>query len=640
VLVQREAHTISDARSFFWRVRNRLHKHAGRRSDRLTFDLQEELCRELGYGDDGAAVETMMSDYYRHARAVSRAREVILHRAGTPPRKRLREEDLGTGLKMFDGQLTLGDPAQLVDDPSLAMRLFATAVDRNVPVYPYARDAVARSAAEPSWCESLRTSSDASRLFVQLCTTAKETRLIRHSVLAELHDVGLLVAMVPEFAPVIGRVHHDVYHVYTVDVHSVAAVDRLCALARGDLVAEFPLACRLAAEVSTPNVLYLATLLHDVGKAIGGRDHAVRGAEMARHICARLGLAQDDIEQIAHLVEQHLVMYHLATRRDLDDPATIDEFARVVREREGLRELYLLTVADISTTSPTAMTSWKARMLDDLFHAADALLSGQAHASAHDRRLLHIQSEVLARTPDAAGAQEFLSGMPERYLLANAPASIAAHIAIANRARDGGFALDFLPGRQGDTVELCIVAPDRPGLLAIFAAAITANRLEIQAAQIHSHTATTGGSRAVDVFWVRGSGAEAEEIQRTQHRLTQDIAAMLDGKTLPSALLEGRARPWSARPAPAVRDEVIVDERASSRQTVIEVITRDRPGLVFALAEAVHGLGLTIMLAKINTEGARVADVFYVAEQDGSKLSETRAQTVREALRVTLETIS
>src|SRR5262249_48832303 len=161
------------------------------------------------------------------------------------------------------------------------------------------------------------------------------------SAVRELHDLGLLLAMIPEFLPTIGRVHHDVYHVYTVDVHSVAAADRLAALVRGDLLGrsaqgpdlgrgdalhsgggEFALACRLAAEIARPEMLFFATLLHDVGKAIGGTDHSQRGAEMARLILARLGLAQEDVDEACHLVRKHLLMYHVATRRDLDDPAT------------------------------------------------------------------------------------------------------------------------------------------------------------------------------------------------------------------------------------------------------------------------------------------------------------------------------
>ena len=320
VLVGREADEIESAADFLWTVRNHLHKHAARRSDRLTFDEQEVIAGQLGYRArvrahpeatdeqiEGSMVEAFMSDYYRHARAVNRAREEILGRATPhighrPP----RELDLGNRLRSFDGQITVADAQELTTDPALALRLYATAVSRDMRVLPFARAAIARAVAEPGFAEALRANQEAATLFVGLLCTAKATPFKNGSILSELHDVGLLTALIPEFVPVVGRVHHDTYHVYTVDVHSIAAVDRLRALVRGDLAKEYPLACRLAAEVTRPEVLFLATLLHDVGKAIGGKDHSRRGAEMARDIFARFGMTGDDVEDGCHLILQHL----------------------------------------------------------------------------------------------------------------------------------------------------------------------------------------------------------------------------------------------------------------------------------------------------------------------------------------------
>jgi [protein-PII] uridylyltransferase len=655
ILVPREANEISEACDFLWTIRNHLHHHAGRRSDRLTFEEQETVAREMGYGsrmgsvpDDGvdvsgAMVETFMSDYYRHARTITRAREQIITRA-TPRvgRKRPHEEDLGAGLRTFDGQITVADPAELGRDPALALRLYATSIARSIPVLPFARDAIARVARDPAFCAALRANRDAASLFVQLVCTAQETCLRQGSVLAELHDVGLLTAMIPEFSPVVGRVHHDLYHVYTVDVHSVAAVDRLRALVRGDIAHEYPLACRLAAEVTRPAVLFMATLLHDVGKAIGGKDHSRRGADMAKNILARLGFPPEDVEEGCHLILQHLLMYHVATRRDLEDQATVAEFAREVHGREGLRDLYVLTISDLSTTSPTSLTTWKARMLDDLFLATDAHLSGQ---KVDEGRVARVREQVRKEWRDPGSMSfldAFMTSMPERYLFSNSSAEIAAHAELAKRADTRPVTAGLVPSRYPEAAELCIIAADRPGLLAAMTAAIAASRLEVHKAQIHSRTLGDGSVQAVDLFWVRDRVNGAQGAARTMPKLEKDLASVIAGQVKPRDLVAARgSSPWAERPAPNVLTEISVDNRASASQTVIEILTRDRPGLLFALANALHELGLSIAVAKINTEGNRVADVFYVTEAGGAKIDPgARTQEVRTRLLEVLEDLA
>jgi [protein-PII] uridylyltransferase len=660
VLVGREAADIEKAADFLWTVRNHLHKHAGRRSDRLTFDEQEAIAEQLGYRARvrahpeateeqiaGSVVEAFMSDYYRHARAVHRAREEIVGRA-TPHigHKPPRELDLGNRLRSFDGQITVADAEELSTDPTLALRLFATAVARDMRVLPFARAAVARAVAEPGFAEALRASQEAATLFVGLLCTAKATPFKNGSILTELHDVGLLTALIPEFFPVVGRVHHDTYHVYTVDVHSIAAVDRLRALVRGDLAKEYPLACRLAAEVTRPEVVFLATLLHDVGKAIGGKDHARRGAEMARQILGRLGMSNDDVEDVAHLILQHLLMYFVAVRRDFQDETTIAEFAKEVHDREGLRNLYLLTIADISTTSPTSMTAWKARMLDELFVAADARLGGVAPEIGRVARVWAQVEQSWDSSNDRRFLDEFLKSMPEKYLLSNTPAEIAAHAMVAYRGRDSPVSAALVPSRHPDMAELCVVTgdrpngaglcvvtDDRPGLLAAIAAAMVASKLEVHGAQIHTRRMGDGALQAVDVFWVRDRSDGADGIERSLPKLQQNLHNVIAGIVAPRALATQRTTPWSERPSPSVPTEVLIDDRGSSDHTVIEVLTKDRPGLLFTLAQALHELSLTIHVAKINTEGTRVADVFYVSEIDGSKLAAgDRSRQVRNAL--------
>jgi len=661
VVSSQEGADLEDATDFLWTLRNHLHRHANRRSDRLTFDEQETIAKSLGYHEraspgtgasadevTGVAVEALMSDYYRHARVILRVREQIIARS-TPSigRARRRVEDLGGGLQSFNGQITFAHTNEIDGDPALVLRIFATAVDRHTTILPFARDHIVRATSKPDFCEALRMSDEAAALFIQLVATQQESAFRNNSILSELHDVGLLTAMIPEFQPVVGRVHHDIYHVYTVDVHSVAAVDHLHALSRGVLAGDQPLASRVAAEVTNREVLLLATLLHDVGKAIGGRDHSRRGADMARVILTRLGLPPSDVDAACHLIVQHLTMYRVAVSRDLEDPATVAAFAPEVLGPEGLRHLYLLTTADLSTTSPTSITKWKAGMLDELFLATDAFLSGRSPSDPE--RLSLLRAEVKKHWPeceDFAFVDEYLGSMPERYLLSNTPHEIAAHARVALRSRGHVVMAEIVPSRLENVTELCvvtgdgaregpvfIVARDRPGLLAAIAAAIGGNNLEVHAAQIYTRKLPDGSEQAVDLFWVTRRGDD-DDGAAVIAKLQRDLESVIQGTLTPGELVKRRGtNRWSDRPSPPVSTEVAIDNRASARHTLIEVVARDRPGLLFTVSQALHEIGITISTAKINTEGTRAIDVFYVTELDGRKLDgEARASGVRQHL--------
>ena len=682
VVSSRELMRVLEARELLWRIRNMLHHFAGRRSDRLGFEEQEHVAACLGFeGDAAEAVERLMSDYYRAADAIARFRDTMLDRSVPAlARRRPAVRDLGRGIVLFDGEAALARTELLQEDPCVALALVREAVSHGVPVHPHARGAVVAAASSDEWSETLRLQPAAASLFVELVVCGAETALRAGSTLREVHELGLLVAMIPEFAPLVGRVHHDTYHVYTVDVHSVAAVDRLLELARGELVEEddasapnpderpawgSALAHEIASEIARPHVLFLATLLHDVGKAIGRRDHSERGAEMVPPILARLGIRSEDAEDVAWLVQNHLRMYHVATRRDLDDAATIGDFVRDVGSRDALRELYLLTVADLSTTSPTSMTSWKAHMLDELFLAADQALANRAAGrgsapvgSARERMVQRLErARFEAATASASMRPEterparlafldvYLGSMPERYLIRQSPEAVAAHAELARQSVGQPFGLARVPSRHEGAAEICVAAPDRPGILAAITAAFAGSRLEVHAAEIHSrHTASSTDHaagddptvQALDLFWVRHAVDGVAGVERALAKVRHDLGLVLAGSTTPAAVAR-ISRPGLRKPPRDVVTRVLVDNRASPDHTVVEVVTRDRPGLLFTLAEALHAAGLTIAVAKIGTEGTRVIDVFYVTTAGGQKVTGDAEHALRRKLHEDVE---
>ncbi|HET8936557.1 MAG TPA: ACT domain-containing protein, partial [Polyangiales bacterium] len=642
-ITQREVEALQAAIDFFYRVRNYLHHAAGRRNDRLTFDQQEYAATRMGYqtmlplqGSTpeeliGPTVEAFMSDYYQHARAVTRAQEQVLSRVQERMRRGSgRSTVLRDGIVSHAGQLGFAQAEQLANNPVLALQLYTLAVERNQPVKSNARDLISRlTSEEPEFGMRLRQSREAAKLFTELLCSTQPAPFRNGSVLSELHAVGLLLALIPEFAPMVGRVHHDLYHVYTVDVHSVAAVDRVRALMRGELMQTHALGCRLAAEYYRPERLLFAALLHDIGKVFGGKEHSIRGAAMVRAILARFDVDAQDVELCSKLVLHHLTMYFVAARRDLADPGTIEQFADQVGDQDFLRSLYLLTIADISTTAPNSMTSWKSRMLDELYTLTDRRLKGASESHPLTRARADVYAQAAHLVPPEL-LDTLLQTMPERYVLSNTPSEIAAHAQVVSAARGKRVHLQLVPSRHTGVGELCVVTVAagnpgtiavRPGLLAAIAATLTAYRLEIFAAQIYTRRAATDGEEALDLFWVRDRVHGAEGLAVILPKIERSLAELLSGEVSPQDLLHKRASTrWSDRPCPPVPTEIAVENRSSDRYTIIEVITQDKPGVLFALSHTLHQLGLSIVFAKVNTEGNRVVDIFYVTELDETKI--------------------
>lgn len=622
VLAPAELTQLEDAFRFVARVRNILHFKAPRRTERLSFESQELVTEAMGYGKGGMACEAMMSDYYRHARAISNAREALFLRAQPQPKKKVKLQEIHSGIAHNAQLVSLLDLREITPNPTLILRVYWEAIHRNLTIDQEFRQAAARALADPEVCARLRADPEAAILFRRLARKSAKVFFKRNSILSEFHDIGLLLAMIPEFAPVVGRVHHDIYHVYTVDVHSIAAVDRLRKFCRGELANEFPIASRLAADIARPQVLFMAVLLHDIGKDLGGSNHSERGVDLCRVVLERLGIQEHDIVEIQHLVLKHLRMYHVASRRDLDDPQTISNFGAEVHGPEGLKELYLLTLCDVATTSPSALSQWKTRMLEELYVQTLRLYEGRpSHVEERAENLRSITRTLCPEKGEADFLNHFLDTVPNRYLYANEPTQVAGHARLA-RQSEGRRAMVEVLSIRNYYVEVGFIVDDKPGALAIITAALSANRLTVIGAQLYSWTDRTGRRRVLDIFWVR-NGTDAEMVKRQMNRLREDVELLVSGQIQPDELLASRkSTGLSDRPSPDVPVTVTFDNRSASAHTVIEIMAEDRMGLLYRLAKTLKDYGLEVVLAKINTEGNAVADVFYVCDQNGRKLED------------------
>ena len=646
LLTRDEWSELVAAQEHLWIVRNHLHVLSRRRHDRLTFEDQESVAALLGYRDGARlGVEQFMQSHYLRARSIARLVDRMPERARRSGRKQpVTITELAKGVLLHDAQLTLR-PESLASDPALALRLYSVVAEQGIPPDPIARDAIAVHAARREFCEALRSEPEASRLFCELLADAGTPPLRRGSLLEELHDVGLVVALVPELEAITGRVPHDAYHSYTADVHALLTVDRLRAIARGELATEFPVVSRCAAELPRPLPLYLAALLSELG---AGQPDAptLHAARLAGSVCARLGLSAADTKHVQWLIENQHSLYHWALRRDISDQDTIAEIAREVVSVDRLRDLYLLTFCSVSTANPAAMTAWNARMLVELWMSVSDVIEGRRDSSDY---LAGLHGQVLALAEHATEAQQFaafLAELPERYLLANSAADIVAHIRFTRAASQAGpldpesvlLQMRELPDHE--ELEVVIATRDRPGLLADLTAALSLHRFEVVSAQLYTRQRAGQPDEAFDIFLVTQRDRAPESgVPIDIEALRKTVQQLVTGEASAAGLLERRSRvpSWArARSGPRIKTEIGVDNQASKTCTVVDVYTRDRPELLYTIAHTLHRHGLTISLAKVNTEGRRVADVFYVQAADGGKLATGQLAKLSDALRTTI----
>jgi [protein-PII] uridylyltransferase len=643
----RQVEALAAARELLLKIRVALHLAARRRMDQLTFEMQEAIAPRF-FPDarvrDGEirpavapAVEELMRAYFLHAKAVVHQTDRLLERALVPPQRPPNLVKLDPSFTAFNGQVSASDPRVFRDRPSEMVRLFRVALDHDLPVYGHTRELVADRVAESG--ARLAADREAQGHFLALLADPRDAR--QPSLLEEMHDLGLLSALMPEFAPCTGRVQHDLYHVYTVDQHQLYAVALLKRIARGELEREAPAATEAYRRLGGARSLFLGTLLHDVGKPLG-KGHSEKGARLLGPIARRLELDEAESARAEFLVRHHLLMSHLSQRRDLDDASLIEKFARVVKDEETLRELFLLTWCDTSMTSPGNLTEWKAMLLVELYERTRAFLRRGPDLAGSDRSELVTRrrrrvAEILGEPQEAIDA--WFAGLPDRTVASLSPRVLSAHRRLA-RGRRGRAALE-VSVRRGMT-EVLVVAPDVPGLLSALAGVLLANRVDIAGAQIHSRRPDEGEEvgLALDVFTVRDRAGRA--IPAGDPRwptVGADLERVLADEETVEALV-ARRRERSGLPrrvTPEVPTEIEIDNDASDGFTVIDVYAQDRPGLLYAITATLSELGLDIALSKVATEAERVADVFYVRDHAGGKvLDEGRLSEIRDHLRAAL----
>ncbi|HVZ86592.1 MAG TPA: [protein-PII] uridylyltransferase [Polyangia bacterium] len=639
VMTGRLAQAYTNATEWLLRVRIAMHAAAGRRQDHLRFALQEAiapiLCpdaRDLGGVIRPAvhpAVEALMHQYHAHAKLIRNETERLLQRATARDEPRRRSQPVATlegggvddSFVIREGALEAIDGSVFDKKPSEMLRIFEVAISLDIPLSLRTLELLGELAASRG--EALRADPDSGRRFVDILCDGRDRA--NPSRLEQMQDLGLLAALMPEWEPSTGRVQHDIYHVYTVDQHALYAVGRLHALGRGDHADPFPMPTEAVRAVSRPVALAAGTLLHDVGKPYGS-PHSEIGAGLAVTICRRLGIGEDDVRRVEFLVRQHLVMGQMSQRRDLDDVGMISDFATLCGDEENLHELYLLTFCDLSSVAPDAMSSWKETLLGELYSRTLKFLRrgpdllGAERAEIVERR--QKRAAAILEEPEKNPALTTLfGGFPDRYFAENSALRISKHVRlIRERRRTKTSALVEVAHeeRLGFT-EMVLAARDLPGLLTDMAGVLYANRIEVIDAAIYSRQPVDAGeeAEALDIFRVRDGLGRAVMDEGRWKKVRHDLDAILSGSIRTEALVAARPRGDSiaAWLTPAVPSEVKMDNDVSRDFTVVEIITEDRPGVLYAITRTLFNEALDIHRSKIATEANRAIDVFYVRDK-------------------------
>jgi len=636
LITERERQAADEALTFLWRVRNELHFLSGHKNDVLSRDVQPQIAKNFGYAPDEMSlhVEKFMRDYYLHARVIhrvsrrliARCREALARRGSV--HGRLRQEAMADGLVVIDEELHLAHPdgRAFREDPTRLMKVFwhrhRLALELGVDVERAVEESL--DLIDEAW----KTSAEVRDLLLAICRSwgrvAQTFRL--------MHDLGVLGRYLPEWGALTCLVQYDVYHRFTADQHSLLAVEHLEALAPGQSAgSEAP--AQVLSEVERPDLLMMGMLLHDIGKG-KGHGHVAKGIPLIQELTARLGMPPEDGATVTFLVAHHLTMSHIAQRRDIDDPKTVEALAEVCETPEHLRMLYLLTVADMRAVGPGVMTAWQAQILAELLNRTMLRLTGGQVARPTREAVTERVLEVLGPEGHRPSVAAHLAMLSDRYLDTTSRQRIAAHLALVDRLGGEVVATELFHHPDLGTSELVIVTRDVPGLFSLIAGTLAAHGINILSAQIH----TRADGLVIDTFQVNDPLGEPVTEEARWRRTLEALRRVLKGERTVEDLLAAR-RP-GVEPAGAVAGppRVSVDNVASDTHTVIEVKCPDRVGLLYLITRTLSASGLDIASARIATEIDQAYDTFYVSDREGQRVEDPQAMArIREALEDALE---
>ncbi|MEO0664395.1 MAG: [protein-PII] uridylyltransferase [Pseudomonadota bacterium] len=634
LFTREEFETFEKAEDFLWSIRCHLHLLTGRASDQLTFDLQVEVAERMGYEDARGrrGVEHFMQAYFRHATSVGDLTRIFLtgleeaHVKTQPALLRFfrRAQTAKAPYAIKQNRLTIGDTDAFLEDKLNILRIFEEALRTGTLIHPDAMRIIAASL--PMIDAKMRKDPEACRIFLDT--------LLKHGnperALRRMNELGVLGAFIPEFEPVVAMMQFNMYHAYTVDEHTIQCISTLAQIERGELEEDLPVVSSILKEPINRKVLYIALLCHDIGK---GRpeDHSILGARLGRDVATRLGLPKKDVETVEWLVRYHLLMSDMAQKRDIADPRTVRDFAKAVKTVKRLDLLTVLTVCDIRGVSPTTWNNWKAVLIRALYRQTRRGLEDGMEALNRENRGAEAKRNLAEALPDwseAAMKREYARHYPPYWQGLH----VTAHVVFAQLMKDlaaNEVRIDLQPDEDRDATRICFAMSDHPGIFGRMTGALAL----VGANVVDARTYTTKDGFAVAAFWVQDAEGAPYDPSRLK-RLEAMIHRTLGGEVVAQDALKDRDKLKKRERPFKVPTHITFDNEGSDIYTLIEVDTRDRPGLLHDLCRTLASANIYIASAVIATYGEQVVDTFYVKDMFGLKLhAEGRQRALEKKLR-------
>ncbi|MEM7705185.1 MAG: [protein-PII] uridylyltransferase [Pseudomonadota bacterium] len=641
-LTEEEYQAVMEGQRYLWRVRYGLHLAAKRKENRLLFAHQRELAAQFGFADvPGAnlAVEQFMQDYFRRVMQLERLNERLLQAFDEDilgRRKRSSLTRVDDDFQVRQGYLEFARPNPLPENPLLLLRLFR--VLQEIPELRGVRaDTLRQLRASRSLIdESFRRSLEARQIFGDLWRDGRRLP----EILEKMHRYEVLDAYLPVFRQIVGRMQFDLFHVFTVDQHTLEVMKYVHYFATRRDDKTYPMAHDLFRSLAAPEILYLGAFFHDIAKGRGG-DHSELGEQDARTFCADHGFSESDSAQVAWLVRHHLLMSMTAQRQDIADPAVVAQFSELVGTRRRLDLLYLLTLADISGTSIKLWNSWKARLLSQLYVlTVEALERGPNNLAERSDTIADTRaraSVLLEREGIGAAARETLWGdLSDEYFLRHTPDQVAWHTQeLMIDGPQGPVTMPLVAMRQSadsGAAELMVYAPNIEGTFASIVDCLGRSGLSV----VDARGFTTADGHVLDTFLVLDASGSATldkaSVQRLNQRVLDRLRRLPDFEpTNQGSRMPARLKPFQRRPNIWFRPD------AAGRFTEMEVFGSDRPGLLAIIAGTLMAQKVRIHGVRVVTLGDRVEDVFVISDRDDRPLDEKASHQLETAIQEALE---